>query len=101
MEYIAMLIAGLFVVALGVTNLLGNVSTINSYNRRKVSAEDMPSYAKVMGIGTVIIGLSIAVTAVLKMFIESDLAFWLTGVGLFIGIAIKIYAQIKYNRGIF
>lgn len=100
-EYIGMLIAGIVIVVLGITNLMGNVSTINSYNRRKVCVEDIPSYARVIGIGTIIIGLSIAVTAVLKMIIQSELVFWLTGIGIFIGIAIMLYAQIKYNKGIF
>ena len=57
MDNIMMLILGLFISVLGIVNISGNISTIHSYNRRKVKEEDVPKYGKVVGTGTLIIGL--------------------------------------------
>lgn len=59
MDNIMMLILGLFISVLGIVNISGNISTIHSYNRRKVKEEDVPKYGKVVGTGTLIIGLSL------------------------------------------
>ena len=44
MDNLALLILGLFISALGIINIMGNISTIHSYNRRKVKEEDVPSF---------------------------------------------------------
>ena len=44
MDNLAPLILGLFISALGIINIMGNISTIHSYNRRKVKEEDVPKY---------------------------------------------------------
>ena len=36
MDKIMMLVLGLFISVLGIVNISGNISTIHSYNRRKV-----------------------------------------------------------------
>ena len=41
MEHLPLLILGLFLSALGIVNILGNVSTIHSYHRRRVREEDI------------------------------------------------------------
>ena len=43
MDNLILLILGLFISVLGITNIKGNISTIHSYNRRKVKEEDMTS----------------------------------------------------------
>ena len=50
MENIVMLILGVFISVVGIVNIKGNISTIHSYNRRKVKEEDIPKYGKVVGI---------------------------------------------------
>ena len=60
MDNVLLLIFGLFLSVLGVVNIKGNISTIHSYNRRKVKEEDVPKYGKAVGTGTVIIGASLA-----------------------------------------
>lgn len=52
MDNLILLILGLFISVLGITNIKGNISTIHSYNRRKVKEEDIPKYGKVVGTGT-------------------------------------------------
>ena len=39
MEHIALLILGIFIAIIGIVNIMGNISTIHSYNRRKVREE--------------------------------------------------------------
>lgn len=42
MDNLILLILGLFISVLGITNIKGNISTIHSYNRRKVYEFDIP-----------------------------------------------------------
>ena len=42
MDHIALLILGIFISVIGIVNMTGNISTIHSYNRRKVKEEDVP-----------------------------------------------------------
>ena len=46
MENIMLLILGVFISVMGIVNIKGNISTIHSYNRRKVKEEDMFNYVK-------------------------------------------------------
>ena len=41
MENIMLLILGVFISVMGILNIKGNISTIHSYNRRKVKEEDI------------------------------------------------------------
>ncbi len=100
-SYVGMLIIGLLISILGIPNLKGNISSIHWYNRTRVSEADIPKYGKCMGIGTIIIGLSIMITAAISLFVELIPVFALTFVGLIVGIAFMLYAQFKYNGGIF
>ena len=55
MDNIALLILGIFISVIGIVNMTGNISTIHSYNRRKVKEEDVPKYGRAVGTGTLII----------------------------------------------
>lgn len=101
MKYISLLIMGILAIVLSIPNLKGNVVTIHWYNRRKVSEADAPKYAKTMGLGTLIMGVSIVLTAVLQMTFDLEIIFYLIIVGLIAGLAVMVYAQFKYNKGIF
>ena len=59
MENLMLLILGLIISAIGFVNIKGNISTIHSYNRRKVKEEDVPKYGKAVGTGTLIMGISL------------------------------------------
>lgn len=101
MKYISLLIMGILAVALSIPNLMGSVVTIHWYNRRKVSEADAPAYAKAVGFGTLIMGVSIILTAVLQMIFDSENIFYLIIAGITVGLAVIVHAQFKYNRGIF
>ncbi len=101
MEYICLLLFGVLLLIAGIQNLKGNISTIHGYNRRKVSKADAPKYGKAMGLGTSMIGISIVLTGILQMIFDMESIFYLAAVGVAIGLVILLYAQFKYNKGIF
>lgn len=101
MTYLPLLFLGIIFIILGSINIKGNITTIHWYNRRKVSEADAPKYGKAMGLGTIIIGISMIFTAILQMIFDLESIFNLMLIGLIIGVAIMLYAQFKYNKGIF
>lgn len=101
MEYIPLLLLGVILIVISVQNFKGNISTVKQYNRRKVSKADAPKYGKAMGLGTLIMGASIVLTAVLQMIFDQEPIFYVLAAGVVAGLAVMIYAQFKYNRGIF
>ena len=100
MGHFGLLILGALLCVLGVVNLRGNISTIHSYNRRRVREEDVPKYGRAMGTGTLIIGVSFMVSFVTTFWSEAIMAFILVP-ALLVGLGFMLYAQFKYNGGIF
>ena len=101
MEYIPLLLLGAVLIVISVQNFKGNISTVKRYNRLKVSKAHAPKYGKAMGLGTLIMGASIVLTAVLQMIFDQEPIFYVLAAGVVIGLAVMIYAQFKYNKGIF
>lgn len=100
MDNVLLLIFGLFLSVLGVVNIKGNISTIHSYNRRKVKEEDVPKYGKAVGTGTVIIGASLILAYLVTFWNEAAIDYIVLP-AMAIGLAFILYGQIKYNHGIF
>lgn len=100
MDHLLLLILGIFLSTLGTVNIKGNISTIHSYNRRKVKEEDVPKYGKVVGTGTLVIGVSL-ILSYLVTFRNADAIDHIVLPALVIGLAFILYGQIKYNHGIF
>ena len=100
MGHFDLLILGALLCVLGVVNLRGNISTIHSYNRRRVREEDVPKYGRAMGTGTLIIGVSFMVSFVTTFWSEAIMAFILVP-ALLVGLGFMLYAQFKYNGGLF
>ncbi|MBQ7931139.1 MAG: hypothetical protein IJ334_09010 [Clostridia bacterium] len=100
MDYIAMLILGVFISALGIVNIMGNISTIHAYNRRKVREEDVPKYGKAVGTGTLIIGTSFVVGFAVSFISELLMAIIILP-AVTVGLGFILYGQFKYNHGIF
>lgn len=101
MEYIILLVLGICIIILGIVNIKGNISAIHWYNRRKITQETSKQYGKAMGIGSVIIGLSMSITAILQMIFKIETLWYITVIGIVIGLIFMLYGQIKYNKGIF
>ena len=99
---------GVVCIVLGIFNMRGNISTLHSYHRHRVSEEDRIPFGRLVGIGTAIIGVSIIAYGVLSQItvaLNNPLFMWIgTGVmiaGLVVGIGLSFFAMIKYNHGIF
>ena len=95
-----LLILGIFISAIGITNLNGNISTVHSYNRSRVKEEDVPKYGIAVGTGTLIMGVSL-IAAFLLSFISEVLTVVAIIPGFVVGIGFILYGQFKYNKGIF
>jgi len=100
MEHLLLLVLGIFLSVLGIVNMKGNISTIHSYNRRKVKEEDIPKYGRVVGTGTLIIGAALALAYFITLWNE-EVVDLIVLPALVIGLAFILYGQIKYNHGIF
>ncbi|MBR5410682.1 MAG: DUF3784 domain-containing protein [Clostridia bacterium] len=72
------------------------VSLVHEYHYQNVKKEDIPAYARLLGIGLIIIGAGIAVTGVFNLF---EWPFWWVPmlVGFIAGILVMNKAQKTYN----
>ena len=101
-------LVGVVCIVLGISNMRGNISSLHSYHRHRVSEEDRIPFGKQVGLGTIIVGIGIIVFGVLSsvtLYTENDI-FILVGtafliIGIILGLVISFRAMIKYNKGIF
>ena len=101
-------LVGIVCIVLGISNMRGNISTLHSYHRHRVSEEDRIPFGKQVGLGTMVIGVGIIIFSVLStvtLYTENNI-FILIGtavliVGIVAGLIISFKAMIKYNKGIF
>ena len=100
MENIIMLILGVFISVVGIVNIRGNISTIHSYNRRKLKEEDIPKYGKTVGTGTLIIGISLVLGFIVSFWSEEIMGYIIL-TAIIVGLGFILYGQFKYNKGIF
>ena len=101
-------IIGIICIIIGISNRKGNIETLHSYHRKRVSEEDRVPFGKLVGLGMIVIGIALIINGGLMYagtYLENDiLVFAATGVliaGLVAGLGISFYAMIKYNKGIF
>lgn len=106
--FITMAMLGAILIALGICNMMGNISSLHWYHRQRVSEADKKPMGRLVGIGTLLIG------AVMPLF---GACLWIheaTGlvgvviggtcvliVGIVAGLSITLYGIHKYNKGIF
>ena len=101
-------LVGVVCIVLGISNMRGNISSLHSYHRSRVSEEDRIPFGKQVGLGTIIVGIGIIVFSVLSsvtLYTENDISI-LVGtailiIGIILGLVISFRAMIKYNKGIF
>lgn len=92
---------GVILTILGIFNMMGNIASIHWYNRRNVTKENQKAYCIFMGLGTLIIGVCLIIAGIVQAFINIETSSFIMVGGILIGLALMLYAQIKYNRGIF
>ena len=106
--YIVTFLVGVICVALGISNMRGNISSLHSYHTHRVSEEDRIPFGKQVGLGTVLVGIGILLFSILSavtLYTENDV-FILVGtalllIGIIVGLIISCKAMLKYNKGIF
>lgn len=92
---------GTIISVLGVFNLRGNIGSIHWYNRRKVPKEDQLPYCRCVGLGTLLIGVAMIISGFLQALVSVEAGAVVILIGIIIGLVLILYAQFKYNRGIF
>ncbi|MGN0393829.1 MAG: DUF3784 domain-containing protein [Coprococcus sp.] len=74
------------------------ISLLHSYHYDKVYEEDKKAFCAISGIGLLLIGIGLLVTAFIIGITDSAWSFIAFAVGFFIGFAMLMYAGIKYNH---
>ena len=99
---------GVLISILGMINRTGNISSLHSYHRHRVTEENRKPFGKLVGTGTLLIGIAIFLFGVLFLIFEWTRweLFVLIGTvillaGLAAGMILSVYAMLKYNKGIF
>ena len=107
-EFITVLILGILISILGIINMTGNISSLHWYHRQRVSEENRKPFGKLVGLGTLIIGLAMIVFGILFLISEQAQLEALVIIGvveliasIIVGMVISFYAMKKYNGGIF
>ena len=106
--YIVPVIVGIVCIVLGLQNRKGNIESLHSYHRSRVTEADRLPFGKAVGTGNIIIGISVILMGVFLFITELTNAelYALIGtvlmiIGMVIGTVISFRAMIKYNKGIF
>ena len=108
LEYVVLAFIGILISILGIVNMTGNISSLHWYHRQRVTEENRKPFGRLVGSGTLIIGISMLIAAVIIAIGELAAIPVLVGIGAGVvvvgavaGIAVSFYAMIKYNKGIF
>lgn len=101
-------ILGIVLIVIGIVNMKGNISTLHWYHRQRVTEADRKPFGKLVGLGTLIIGVTMILSGVLFFSFEQtqEAPFMIVGTvltigGIVVGLGLSFYAMIKYNKGIF
>ena len=108
LEIFITFILGIICIFLGISNMKGNINSLHSYHRHRVLESDRIPFGKKVGLGTIIIGISIILFSILLLItlFTNIQTFELIGniiliLGILIGLIISFSSMIKYNKGIF
>ena len=106
--FIGSFLVGVVCVAIGISNMRGNISSLHSYHRNRVSEEDRIPFGRKVGLGTLIIGCGIMVYSVLATAtlmtdreIFSSIGNVVMTASMVVGLGIAVWAMKKYNKGVF
>ena len=106
-EAIIGIIIGIACIVIGVLNMKGNIKMLHSYHINNIKEEDKIPFGRLVGIGTLVIGISLIIYGSLNVAYtinQNDLFVVLSNIllviGLIIGICICLFAIKKYNKKI-
>ena len=107
-SYIVTIVLAIILIVIGILNMKGNISSLHSYHRKRVTEEDRIPFGRKVGVGTIIIGISLILFGTLMSAFElltntmyEHIANIILIIGLIVGIGFNFYAMFKYNKGIF
>ena len=107
-EAIFTVLIGIVCIVIGVMNMRGNISMLHAHHRKRVSEEDRLPFGKMVGAGTLIIGVGLilggvffGLYALLENGVYEAIGGAILGVGFAVGLVISFIAMKKYNKGIF
>ena len=99
---------GILISILGIINMTGNISSLHWYHRHRVTEEDRKPFGRLVGLGTLTIGLAMIVFGILFLIFEQTQLWALVVIGvieliasIIVGMIVSFYAMKKYNGGIF
>lgn len=102
------IVLGLFITALGIANMRGNIASLHWYHRQRVKEEDRLPFARLVGSGTIIIGVALVLFGCLASAAEqlqnsicTTIGSIIVVIGIISGLSLSFYAMMKYNKGIF
>lgn len=100
--FITMLIIGILFMLLGyLIGVKGKIQLIHSYHYKRVKDKDKKAYTRLMGFGIGVIGAFIIIASFLYLGFGTNGAASALFSGIILGLGIIVYAQYKYNGGIF
>lgn len=101
-------VIGIICIIIGISNRKGNISTLHSYHRKRVTEENRIPFGKQVGLGMIVIGIALILFGILSYLalrLDNDLfltvGFAVLIAGMVAGLGISFAAMIKYNKGIF
>ena len=101
-------LVGILCIVIGILNTKGNVKMLHSYHIKRVKPEDILPFGKLVGLGMIILGLSIVVFSIFALvafYIEKEIlvtvGMVIMAIGIVVGMGLAFYAMKKYNKGIF
>lgn len=107
-EFVVTFIIGIVCIAIGISNTEGNISTLHSYHRKRVSEEDRLPFGKEVGCGMIIVGIAIMIYSAFSIAaihfdarLYSVIGIVIFVIGLIIGLGFAFHAMFKYNQGLF
>lgn len=107
-SFVTTTLVGIICIIIGIINMCGNVTSLHSYHRQRVSEENIRPFGILVGIGTITVGISIIAFGAFSLASEllGNTFLVIIGtaamfVGMTVGLIITFYAMKKYNNGIF
>lgn len=73
------------------------ISLLHEYHYNRVAEEDKKVFCTLSGIGVVIMGIGMVITAIVLGITNATWSFAFFGIGMAVGLIIVIYAGIRYN----
>lgn len=107
-ELLMPFVIGVFIIVMGIMNMKGNISTLHRYHRKRVSEADRVPFGRLVGLGTIVIGIAVIAMGGFTWLAEymqveqyNIIGSVILIIGLIAGMGLNFYAMIKYNKGIF